>query len=149
MLKPQFMIRQLMRFSLVLLLLMVFAMGTALAQTGKYTISGYVKDEGSGEVLINATVTMQPTGVAVMTNSYGYYSVTLPAGKYTLLITYSGYKTTQKEIDLKGNTTLDVSLPAGGKDMQEVVITGEKRLRRTNTVGMGIQQLSAAQIKKI
>jgi hypothetical protein len=33
--------------------------------------------------------------------------------------------------------------------MQEVVITGEKKLRRTNTVGMGIQQLSASQIKKI
>jgi hypothetical protein len=149
MLKPQFMIRQLMRFSLVLILLMGFAMGAVQAQTGKYTINGYVKDEGSGEVLINATVTMQPSGVAVMTNSYGYYSVTLPGGKYTMLITYSGYKTIQKEIELKGNTTVDVTLPAAGKDMQEVVITGEKKLRRTNTVGMGIQQLSAAQIKKI
>jgi hypothetical protein len=130
-------------------LVLLFAMGPLQAQSGKFTINGYVKDEGSGEVLINATVTMQPSGVAVMTNSYGYYSVTLPAGKYTMLITYSGYKTIQKEIELKGNTTVDVALPAGGKDMQEVVITGEKRLRRTNTVGMGIQQLSAAQIKKI
>ncbi|WP_205511870.1 TonB-dependent receptor [Longitalea arenae] len=143
------MIRQLMRFSLVPFLLMLFAMGPLQAQTGKYTISGYVKDESSGEVLINATITMQPSGIAVMTNSYGYYSVTLPAGKYTMLISYSGFKTYQKEIELKANTTQEFSLATAGKDMQEVVITGEKRLRRTNTVGMGIQQLSAAQIKKI
>jgi hypothetical protein len=143
------MIRQLMRFSVVSFLQMLLIMGALQAQTGKYTISGYIKDESSGEVLINATITMQPSGVAVMTNSYGYYSVTMPAGKYTMLVTYSGFKTYQKEIELKGNTTLEVSLATGGKDMEEVVITGEKRLRRTNTVGMGIQQLSASQIKKI
>ena len=143
------MIRQLMRFSVVCFLQMLLMMEVLQAQTGKYTINGYIKDEASGEVLINATITMQPSGVAVMTNSYGYYSVTLPAGKYTMLITYSGYKAYQKEIDLKGNTTVEVSLATAGKDMQEVVITGEKKLRRTNTVGMGIQQLSASQIKKI
>jgi hypothetical protein len=143
------MIRQLMRFSVVSFLQMLLIMGALQAQTGKYTISGYIKDESSGEVLINATITMQPSGIAVMTNSYGYYSVTMPAGKYTMLVTYSGFKTYQKEIELKGNTTLEVSLATGGKDMEEVVITGEKRLRRTNTVGMGIQQLSASQIKKI
>jgi hypothetical protein len=143
------MIRQLMRFSVFCLLQMVLIMGGLQAQTGKYTINGYIKDESSGEVLINATITIQPSGIAVMTNSYGYYSVTLPAGKYTMLVTYSGFKAYQKEVDVKSNTTIDVVLATAGKDMQEVVITGEKKLRRTNTVGMGIQQLSAAQIKKI
>jgi hypothetical protein len=65
------MIRQLMRFSFVCLVLLV-AMSSVQAQTGKYTINGYIKDGSSGEVLINATITMQPSGVAVMTNSYGY-----------------------------------------------------------------------------
>jgi hypothetical protein len=142
------MIRQLMRFSVTCFVLL-FALGSLQAQTGKFTISGYIKDESNGEVLINATVTMQPSGVAVMTNAYGYYSVTLPAGKYTMQITYSGYKAHQKEIEVKSNTKLDVSMATAGKDMAEVVITGEKKLRRTNTVGMGIQQLSASQIKKI
>jgi hypothetical protein len=131
-------------------MIMFMAIGSSQAQTGKFSLSGYVKDESNGEVLINATITIQPTGIAVMTNSYGYYSVTLPAGKYTMIVSYSGFKTYQKEIDLNGNTKIDASLNVtAGKDMQEVVITGEKKLRRTNTVGMGIQQLSAAQIKKI
>ncbi|OQP57824.1 collagen-binding protein [Niastella vici] len=143
------MIRQLMRFSVISFLQMLLIMGGLQAQTGKFTVNGYIKDESSGEVLINATITIQPSGIAVMTNSYGYYSVTLPAGKYTMLVTYSGFKASQKEIELKGNTTVDVSMATAGKDMQEVVITGEKKLRRTNTVGMGIQQLSASTIKKI
>jgi hypothetical protein len=141
-------VKKLIRFcSLLVLLLAVHS--ALLAQSGKYTISGYIKDEASGEALINATVALQPVGVAVMTNAYGYYSITAPAGKYTLLITYSGYKTQQKEIELKGNVTIDVPLPSANGNMQQVVVTGEKRLRRTNTVGMGIQQLSASQIKKI
>ena len=152
------MIRQLMRFSLdsflgrfcMACMVMLLAMGSLQAQTGKYTVSGYVKDESNGEVLINATITMQPAGIAVMTNAYGYYSVTLPAGKYTMLVSYSGFKTYQKEIEVNGNSKIDASLSVtAGKDMAEVVITGEKKLRRTNTVGMGIQQLTAAQIKKI
>ncbi|HEX6430483.1 MAG TPA: TonB-dependent receptor [Niastella sp.] len=140
--------KSLLRFCVSCLLLLL-TMGSLQAQTGKFTVSGYIKDESSGEVLINATVAMQPSGIAVITNSYGYYSVTLPAGTYTMLVTYSGYKAYQKEIEVKGGTKVDVSLATAGKDMAEVVITGEKKLRRTNTVGMGIQQLSAAQIKKI
>lgn len=143
------MIRQLMRFSVVSFVLLLTLVSSLQAQSGKFTISGYIKDESNGEVLINATVTVQPSGIAVMTNSYGYFSITLPAGKYTMLITYSGFKTHHKEIEVKGNTKLDVALTTAGKDMAEVVITGEKKLRRTNTVGMGIQQLSAGQIKKI
>ena len=139
-----------LRFRMTVLVILLAVNTATLAQTVKHTVSGYVKDSSNGEALINATVTIQPIGIAVMTNSYGYYSVTLPAGKYSMLITYSGFKTNQKEIDLNRNSTADVSLAtSGSKEMQEVLVTGEKRLRRTNTVGMGIQQLSVAQIKKI
>lgn len=141
------MIRQLMRFFVFILLLT--ATVQLQAQTGKYTISGYIKDEASGEVLINATVSIPSAGVAVMTNAYGYYSVTLPGGNYTVLVTYSGYKAYQKEMKLNGNMTMDMPLQSSAGNMQQVVITGEKKLRRTNTVGMGIQQLSVSQIKKI
>src|SRR5688572_30353253 len=61
-------------------MVMFLAIGSLQAQTGKFSLSGYVKDESNGEVLINATITIQPSGIAVMSNSYGYYSVTLPAG---------------------------------------------------------------------
>lgn len=120
------------------------------AQTGsKFTINGYIKDETSGEALINATITLQPSAATVMTNAYGYFSLTVPQGKYTAIVTYAGYKSYQKEIDLNKNITLEIPLSLSGGNMQQVVVTGEKRLRRTNTVGMGIQQLSVSQIKKI
>jgi len=132
-----------------LIILLLTASAPLHAQNGKYTISGYIKDEASGEALINATVSITSANVAVMTNAYGFYSVTLPAGNYTIQATYSGYKLFSKEIKLAGNMTLDLPLQTSAGNMQQVVITGEKKLRRTNTVGMGIQQLSVSQIKKI
>jgi hypothetical protein len=128
----------------------IFGCTAAVAQQEtRYTVNGYVKDQASGEALINASVMLQPLSATVMTNAYGYFSLTVPAGRYTMTITYSSYQTYQKNIDLNSNMSLDVPLSMAADDMEKVVVTGEKKLRRTNTVGMGIQQLSIGQIKKI
>ncbi|WEK36803.1 MAG: TonB-dependent receptor [Candidatus Pseudobacter hemicellulosilyticus] len=120
------------------------------AQSGKkFTISGYIKDVTSGEVLINATIIIQPANVTVQSNSYGYYVVTLPAGKYTLTASHAGFGELTRSIDLNADKTVELTMSASANVMEEVVVTGEKRLRRTNTVALGIQQMSIGQIKKI
>jgi hypothetical protein len=141
------MIQQMMRS----FLLLVFASAsiTGMAQPAKFTINGYVKDLSSGESLINATISITPSATTVTTNSYGYFSVSLPAGEYTLHATYTGYEAYSKEIHVTSNITLEVSLQTAAGNMEQVVVTGEKKLRRTNTVALGIQQLSIGQIKKI
>ncbi|MDF2191116.1 TonB-dependent receptor [Paraflavitalea sp. CAU 1676] len=120
------------------------------AQGGKpLTISGYVRDAASGEVLINATITVSPVNATVQSNAYGYFSVTLPSGKYTVNVSYTGYSLYKTEIDLTESKALEVTMQTAAAEMDKVVVTGEKRLRRTNTVALGIQQLSMGQIKKI
>ena len=108
-----------------LIILLLTASVPLHAQNGKYTISGYIKDQASGEALINATVSIPSANVAVMTNAYGFYSITLPAGNYNLQATYSGYKIIQKEVKLSGNMTLDLPLQTSAS-LEQVVITGEK-----------------------
>lgn len=143
------MLRSTIRFLSLFLTLLTFHEAVR-AQSGKpLTVSGYVRDAASGEVLINATINVPQTGATVQSNVYGYFSITLPAGKYTVQVSYTGYSVYKTEIDLTASKTLEVTLQTAAAEMDQVVVTGEKRLRRTNTVALGIQQMSMAQIKKI
>ena len=65
---------------LVLLMSAILSIGAK----GKSTISGYVKDAQTGEVLIGATVFIEETEVGLVTNEYGFYSLTIPDGEYTV-----------------------------------------------------------------
>src|SRR5688572_4370597 len=132
-----------------LITLLFFGFRVNSQQAKIFVISGYVKDEQSGEALINATVNIPSANVNVQSNAYGFYSVSLPGGNYELVVSYAGYGTLSKQVNLVANVTMDLILDSRAVEMQEVVITGERKLKRTNTVGLGIQQLSAAQIKKI
>jgi hypothetical protein len=128
---------------------MLLSLARAQPAAKQYTVSGYIKDAASGEALQNATITAAPSTIAVQSNAYGYFSLFLPEGKYTISATYAGYNAFHSDITLSVNTTVDITLNSTSGPMEEVVVTGEKKLRRTNTVGLGIQQLSMGQIKKI
>jgi len=58
----------------------------------KFTLSGFVKDSRTGEVLIGATVTIAGGAVGTITNSYGFYSLTLQREVDELICTYVGYQ---------------------------------------------------------
>ena len=120
------MLRFTIRFLSLFLILLTFH-DAVHAQGGKpLTISGYVRDAASGEVLINATITVSPAGATVQSNSYGYFSVSLPSGKYTVNVSYTGYSIYKTEIDLGVSKTLEVSMQTAAAEMDQVVVTGEK-----------------------
>ena len=62
----------------------------AIAQTN-YTLSGTITDKSNGETLFGASVFFKGTTIGVITNEYGFYSLTAPEGNYTLIISYMGY----------------------------------------------------------
>ena len=65
-----------------------------------FTISGYMQDATSGEELLYATVSVEGTTNGVSTNLYGFYSLTLPAGEYTINYSYVGYKSIAFKLNL-------------------------------------------------
>src|SRR5690606_15619099 len=80
----------------------------------KYTVSGYLRDASSGETLAGATVQIEtPFAAGVTSNNYGFYSLTLPEGTYTLVISHMGYQTSVRPVTLSGDIRLDVSLFPG------------------------------------
>jgi len=69
----------------------VFCVSSLMAQN--YTISGYVRDASSNEELIGASVVIKGKQMGVITNKYGFYSITLAKGNVELEISYLGFKT--------------------------------------------------------
>ncbi|MBL7917292.1 MAG: carboxypeptidase-like regulatory domain-containing protein, partial [Bacteroidia bacterium] len=58
----------------------------------KFTLSGYVKDAKNGESLIGASVVKAGTTTGAVANEYGFYSLTLPKGTHTIVVSYIGYE---------------------------------------------------------
>lgn len=57
----------------------------------RYTISGTIVDARSHETLLGATVFEERSAKGSTTNEYGFYSLTLPAGKVSIEASYVGY----------------------------------------------------------
>lgn len=120
------------------------------AQT-KFTINGTIKDAKNGETLIGVTVLIKELQTGNVSNEYGFYSLTLPAGTYTLQYSYIGYGTQEKKIELTANQVLDIRLQEDNQTMQEVVIESKKEDADINvkSLEMGVSRLEIQQIRKI
>ena len=121
---------------------------SSFAQT-RNTISGTVRDKKSGETLIGASVILLgQKGTGALTNSYGFYSLTAPAGNYQLVISFSGFDNDTSQISLTKNITLSIALAPGNSRLEEVVVTARKNNNITQTLP-GMQKLSMEEIKNV
>lgn len=136
---------------LKLLLCSLFLWGlalTAAAQT-KHTIKGTVKSKATGESIIRATVIVQGMNIGVTTNDYGYYSLTLPDGKYTLVVSSAGRQPQTIEVNLKENIDVTTQLEEQGQ-LQDVVVTAAAaRGRSIKTAQMGVEHITTKDIKNV
>jgi hypothetical protein len=108
-------------------LLLLFTLPGLLAFSQKYTISGYIKDNASGEELIGANVVVKDGNIGTTTNAYGFYTLSLPAGKYEIVYSFIGYTEISETIDLKANKSINIQLEGSAIITQEVVISGERK----------------------
>ncbi len=93
-------------------------------KTENVTLSGYIKDGQSGEALIGATVMIRQQGTGVSTNAFGFYSITLPKGNYSVECSFIGYTQFTKTIDLSASLKEDVLLMEDPPVLEEVVVNG-------------------------
>ncbi|MCK8521273.1 TonB-dependent receptor [Aquimarina sp. D1M17] len=107
-------------------LLWLFFLGysTVFGQTN-HTISGTITDQNNGETIFGATVFLKGTSIGGVTNEYGFYSITAPAGEYTLNISYMGYKDVNLQINLNQDTKRDVELTEFTAELDEVIVKAE------------------------
>lgn len=118
-----------------------------------YSVSGTVKDKKNGELLIGVSVKVSedPT-INVTANEYGFYSLSLPAGTYTIVISSSGYKDFEQQIKVDQNMKLDLPLlpqEETTKAIDEVVVTAVKKDKNLTSAQMGAETLNIKSIEKL
>ncbi|HNM24279.1 MAG TPA: TonB-dependent receptor, partial [Saprospiraceae bacterium] len=116
------------------------------------TVSGVLKDALNGETLIGATVEAVGLGKGNVSNEYGFYSITLPAGKdsVTLKFSYIGYQTVFTKIKPQaGPTRLDISLEPEGSILNEVVIKANPLEEKIRSTEMSVATISTREAKAL
>ncbi len=115
----------------------------------QFTISGYIKDGTNGEALIGATVYIPQIQGGTVTNVYGFYSVTLPSGEYTVDYRYIGFENVSKKITLESNVRMDLELTPNQQQLDEVVVTAEAIDENVKSIEMSVAELDIKSIEKL
>ena len=116
----------------------------------QYTVSGTIRDKKTGEVLIGASAALlEKPRIGALSNAYGFYAISVPAGDYTLLISFTGYQTDTLPIHLDGNKLLPVELRVSSDQLTGVIVSAQKRNDNISRAVMGIQKLTTNEIKNI
>ena len=115
----------------------------------RFTVSGYIKDSQTGEELIYANVYHKGFEVGTTSNIYGFYSLTLTPGQYTLEFSYLGYEPITKTIQLNKNLELNVELVPESAQLKEVVVSGKAEDEAIESTKMSRLDVDIQQIKKM
>lgn len=115
----------------------------------KFTISGVVADEKNKETLIGVSLFVQETKTGLVTNEYGFYSITLPEGDYTLQINYMGYQTVTEKIKLNQDLKKNFYLSVSSQQLDEVVIVDNKKRVDIRKPEMSVNKLTIQEIKEM
>lgn len=114
------------------------------AQEKKHTISGFIQDAASGEQLLGVNVIWKDKLQGTTTNTYGFYSMTLPAGQAEIVFSYIGFDKVIKKINLQEDIQLDIELSMSSAEIAEVTIVGEETVvdrTQTSVVEVPVQQI--------
>ncbi len=130
------------------LLIMLF-LSTLFSYAKQATLSGYLKDKDNGEALIGATIYVNELNAGAVSNPYGYYSISLPAGKYTVIYSYLGYQTETRHIDLNEDLQLSFMLSENVSVIEEVVVTGEKKNHNVESIDISTEKMPVRMVKKL
>ena len=115
----------------------------------KFTLSGTIIDANSNETLIGVNVMIPTLKTGVTTNEYGFFSITIPKGNYTVQISYLGYQTIEESIALNQNIKNNFNLFSNETALQEVIITDNKTKIDIKKPEMSVNKLSISAIKKM
>jgi len=129
-------------------LLLLFLIAFLVLFSQRYTISGYVRDQKSGEKLIYASVYDTISKKGVISNEYGFYSITLPAGKVHLIVSYVGYSLLSETFELTSNISKNFVMNPT-IELKEIEIVAERETKHVESSQMSVTQIPVQSIKSL
>ncbi|MCB9500819.1 MAG: TonB-dependent receptor [Deferribacteres bacterium] len=133
----------------VLKLVFMFALCNTTFAQNKITISGFIRDAGSGEALIGANIAIKGTNKGTASNEYGFYSLSIPEGEFSIIFRYIGYETIEKVVDLSEKYTLNIELQPVAVEGEEIVVTAMQEDKNVKSLEMSVATLDMRAIPKV
>jgi len=115
----------------------------------KFTISGKITDASTGEDLVGVSIFENGTTTGTVTNSYGFYSLTLSNNPHTIQFSYMGYNSISKEFVLNKDISLNLKLDPTAIGLNEVVISSVRKDRNITSTEMGVERLEVKDLETI
>lgn len=115
----------------------------------KYTLSGTIADATTGEDLPGAVVSIGGGRFSAISNSYGFYSISIPEGNYHLEISQMGYIKSTSELSLHGNQLIDFTLKAMVFQLEDVDVSGTRGDHNITALEMGNVRINPKQIENL
>ena len=115
----------------------------------KYTLSGYIKDKASREDLIGVNIVVKELKIGTISNRYGFYSITLPKGNYTIEFSFLGYKTQTEKIHLTKSIKKNILFEEASYMTKEVVISSERTDQNIKGKEMSVIKMPVERIKEV
>ncbi|MDR6193602.1 carboxypeptidase-like regulatory domain-containing protein [Siphonobacter sp. SORGH_AS_0500] len=120
------------------------------AQSGRVTISGYVRESGSGESLPGVTVSVPAVQKGTTTNTYGFYSLTLPlSDTLEVIVSSIGFQSQSRKLALTRNLEMNWQLLVSNAELKEVVVSGNYQTRESQKVQMSAISVPIEQMKDV
>ena len=136
-----------MRSLLILSLFFLIPLQTLSQES--FTLNGYVNDAETGEALIGATVYVNELNSGTITNSYGFYSLTLSQGDYKIDFRYLGYESSEEIISLNSNQKLDIELSGLDVQLEDVIVSDIAEDYNVSSIEMSTNKLDISRIAEI
>ena len=121
----------------------------AILPADRISLDGNIKDEANGEALIGVTITIKELKRGTVTNTYGFYSISVPKGNYTVEVSYVGYETISKKIALNKPVKLDLDLKTAANEIKEVIVSTQRKDANVTLNRMSAQQVSISTIRRM
>jgi hypothetical protein len=115
----------------------------------RFTVSGFIREQQTGESMPGAAVYVREAQTGTTTNAYGFYSITLPPGNYTVVYSYIGFESSEEKLVLDKDLRLNVALRTKAIETKEVVISAEREDKNIQGVQMGRETIDVEKIKSL
>lgn len=112
----------------------------------KYTISGYVEDAATGERMVGVNVVAKELSLGTTTNTFGFYSLTLPSSEFNLEMSFIGYQKSIKRVNLVESIQINVGLESQVEELNEIVLIGEETIvkqTQSSVIDVPVQQIKS------
>jgi len=138
-----------MIYNKILYFLFFLLLCTEMSAQRRFTVSGDITDGATGEGLIGASVYVDELRTGTSANVYGFFSLSLPEGKYNLIVTFLGYEQHRQIIDLTNDIRLNVRLMPQESTLGELIISAERRNANVSRTEMSVERISMQTLRRI